>query len=71
MPAAPARGRIRLHKCLTTPDDPSRGALEGLEALAGAAGIAHADVGEVGHGTTLVTNAIIERRGASLGVLTT
>ena len=66
-----ASGRIRLHKCLTTPDDPSRGALEGLEALAGAAGIALADVGEVVHGTTLVTNAIIERRGASLGLLTT
>ncbi len=63
--------QIRLYKCLTTPDDPSRGALEGLTALANAAGIALADVGEVVHGTTLVTNAIIERRGATLGLLTT
>jgi 5-oxoprolinase (ATP-hydrolysing)/N-methylhydantoinase A len=64
-------GQIRLHKCLTTPDDPSRGALEGLEALTAAAGLALADIGEVVHGTTLVTNAIIERRGAALGLLTT
>jgi 5-oxoprolinase (ATP-hydrolysing) len=64
-------GQISLYKCLTTPDDPSRGALEGLEALAKAANIALADVSEVVHGTTLVTNAIIERRGAALGLLTT
>ncbi|MBM3524264.1 MAG: hydantoinase/oxoprolinase family protein, partial [Alphaproteobacteria bacterium] len=64
-------GAIRLYKCLTTPDDPSRGALEGLEALARAQGIALAEVGEIVHGTTLVTNAIIERRGARLGLLTT
>ena len=64
-------GQIRLYKCLTTPADPSLGALEGLEALTKAAGIALADVSEVVHGTTLVTNAIIERRGAALGLLTT
>jgi 5-oxoprolinase (ATP-hydrolysing) len=64
-------GQIRLYKCLTTPADPSLGALEGLEALTGAAGIALADIGEIVHGTTLVTNAIIERRGAALGLLTT
>ena len=64
-------GTIRLHKCLTTPADPSVGALEGLEALASAAGISLAQIGELVHGTTLVTNAIIERRGARLGLLTT
>jgi 5-oxoprolinase (ATP-hydrolysing)/N-methylhydantoinase A len=66
-----ATGSIRLHKCLTTPDDPSVGALEGLEAIVAAASIRLADVGELVHGTTLVTNAIIERRGARLGLLTT
>ncbi|MBM3573438.1 MAG: hydantoinase/oxoprolinase family protein, partial [Alphaproteobacteria bacterium] len=66
-----ATGAIRLHKCLTTPDDPSRGALEGLEAVASAHGIALADAGELVHGTTLVTNTIIERNGAALGLLTT
>ena len=35
------------------------------------AGITLADVGEIVHGTTLVTNAVIERKGAKLGLLTT
>src|SRR5262249_18993332 len=61
----------RLHKCLTTPRDPSEGALAGLEELVAAAGVALADVGELIHGTTLVTNAIIERNGAKLGLITT
>jgi 5-oxoprolinase (ATP-hydrolysing) len=64
-------GRISLHKCLTTPADPSIGALEGLTEICKAANLALADIGEVVHGTTLVTNAIIERRGVKLGLLTT
>ena len=62
---------IRLHKCLTTPTDPSAGALEGLGELLGAAGLTLADIGEIVHGTTLVTNALIERKGARLGLVTT
>jgi 5-oxoprolinase (ATP-hydrolysing) len=62
---------IRLHKCLTTPDDPSVGALAGLGELVETAGVALADVGDIVHGTTLVTNALIERRGAKLGLITT
>jgi len=65
------RREIRLHKCLTTPEDPSVGALEGLEQIVGAAGLDFAEVGEIVHGTTLVTNALIERRGAKLGLITT
>ena len=65
------RSDIRLHKCLTTPADPSVGALEGLAQIVADAGIAFADLGEIVHGTTLVTNALIERRGASLGLITT
>jgi 5-oxoprolinase (ATP-hydrolysing)/N-methylhydantoinase A len=66
-----ARSEIQLHKCLTTPQDPSVGALAGLAALTEAAGLTLADIGEIVHGTTLVTNALIERRGAPLGLLTT
>src|SRR5580658_3708265 len=66
-----ATGAVRLHKRLTTPADPSVAALEGLEELVAAAGIGIADVAEIVHGTTLVTNAIIERRGAKLGLITT
>jgi 5-oxoprolinase (ATP-hydrolysing)/N-methylhydantoinase A len=64
-------GRVRLYKCLTTPKDPSAGALEGLEELLRSADLRFADLGAVVHGTTLVTNAIIERNGSSLGLLTT
>ncbi|MCX7685097.1 MAG: hydantoinase B/oxoprolinase family protein [Acetobacteraceae bacterium] len=64
-------GSIRLHKCLTTPADPSVGALAGLAELTAMAGITLAEVGEILHGTTLVTNAIIERKGAALGLITT
>jgi 5-oxoprolinase (ATP-hydrolysing) len=64
-------GGISLHKCLTTPNDPADGALEGIRTICAAAGIAVAEVGELLHGTTLVTNALIEGRGARLGLLTT
>lgn len=64
-------GAITLHKVLTTPDDPARGALAGLRHLASASGVALADIGEIVHGTTLVTNAAIERKGARLGLITT
>jgi 5-oxoprolinase (ATP-hydrolysing) len=65
------RNEIRLHKCLTTPHDPSVGALEGLTELLRAAQLTLADIGDVVHGTTLVTNALIERSGARLGLITT
>src|SRR5262249_61458038 len=64
-------GRLSIHKCLTTPKDPATGALEGLDDLLRAAGLRVEDVGQLVHGTTLVTNAIIERSGAALGLLTT
>ncbi|PZW40850.1 5-oxoprolinase (ATP-hydrolysing)/N-methylhydantoinase A [Humitalea rosea] len=66
-----ATGAIRLHKCLTTPQDPAEGALEGIRAITEAAGLRLSEIGELLHGTTLVTNALIERRGATLGLLTT
>jgi 5-oxoprolinase (ATP-hydrolysing) len=64
-------GSVRLHKRLTTPHDPSEAALLGLQELVEMAGISLADVNEIVHGTTLVTNAVIERKGAKLGLLTT
>ncbi len=65
------RHDIRLHKCLTTPEDPSVGALAGLAQIVGDAGLSLGDIGEIVHGTTLVTNALIERKGAKLGLITT
>src|SRR5215471_13113074 len=66
-----ATGAVRLHKCLTTPHDPAEGALGGLAELAADAGIQFGQIDELVHGTTLVTNAIIERRGVKVGLLTT
>ena len=62
---------VTLHKCLTTPDDPSEGALRGAAELVESAGIGLGQIQKILHGTTLVTNAIIERRGADLGLITT
>jgi 5-oxoprolinase (ATP-hydrolysing) len=62
---------LHLHKRLTTPHDPSEAALAGLAELLGDAGLSFADLDEIVHGTTLVTNAVIERKGATLGFLTT
>lgn len=62
---------VRLHKRLTSAHDPSEAALLGLEEIAATAGIGLAEVSEVVHGTTLVTNALIERKGARVGLITT
>jgi 5-oxoprolinase (ATP-hydrolysing) len=64
-------GAVRLQKCLTTPLDPARGALTRLMELITGAGLDLSAIGDLVHGTTLVTNAIIERRGARVGLLTT
>ena len=65
-------GRVFLHKRLTSSDDPSRSALIGLEELMHKVSISLVDVEDIVHGTTLVTNAIIERKGgARMGLLTT
>ena len=64
-------GEIRLHKCLTTPEDPASGSIDGLGELLAEAGLKMADLDALVHGTTLVTNTLIERRGARVGLLTT
>ncbi|MEM7079002.1 MAG: hydantoinase/oxoprolinase family protein [Pseudomonadota bacterium] len=58
-------------KVLTTYDDPARGVMQGIEEVLSAAEVEASDVELVLHGTTLATNALIERRGAPTGLLTT
>ncbi|MBI3090642.1 MAG: hydantoinase/oxoprolinase family protein [Candidatus Tectomicrobia bacterium] len=58
-------------KVLTTPENPALGALEGLRRLMERAGIGGREIEVVVHGTTLVANAIVERKGATTGLLTT
>jgi N-methylhydantoinase A len=62
---------IVTHKALTTPADPAEAVIAGVEVLTRRAGIRPADVAMVVHGTTLVTNAIIERRGAPTAMVVT
>jgi N-methylhydantoinase A len=58
-------------KVLTTHDDPSRAVGAGVARLLGAGRIDPADIARVVHATTLFTNALIERKGAVTGLLTT
>ncbi|WP_395714019.1 hydantoinase/oxoprolinase family protein [Reyranella sp.] len=58
-------------KVLTTTDAPARGVLDGVRAILTAAKCKAADVGLVVHGTTLATNALIERKGALTALVTT
>jgi N-methylhydantoinase A len=64
-------GQRSIHKLPTTPDDPARGILEGIAALLGEAESSPGAVEELVHGTTLATNAILQRRYAKTGMLTT
>ncbi len=64
-------GRIWLNKCLTTPEDPARAVREGLDALMARAEVTGAEFQVIIHGTTLITNALIERKGARTALLAT
>ncbi len=64
-------GEIRVHKCLTTPGDPSDAVEEGIVGLSQAVPGVTSALDEVIHGTTLVINAIIERKGAATALITT
>lgn len=66
-----AKNITRTGKLLTTPDDPSRAITEGVARILREAGLTPADVHSIVHGTTLVTNTVIERTGARVGLLTT
>ncbi|MBT5496225.1 MAG: hydantoinase/oxoprolinase family protein, partial [Alphaproteobacteria bacterium] len=55
----------------TTPDDPSRAVMDGIRRILNEHSIAPADVEAVIHGTTLVANALIERKGVKTGLITT
>src|SRR5438128_560415 len=66
-----ATGTARVGKVLTTPKDPAHGVEEGIRALLDDAGVRPDEVRAVVHGTTLATNALIEKKGAKTALLTT
>jgi len=69
------RGALAIAKCASTPPDPSEGLVIGLGLLAAELGtnlpglLAQTD--SIVHGTTVATNALLERKGARVGLLTT
>ncbi|ETA49654.1 hydantoinase/oxoprolinase family protein [Ponticoccus alexandrii] len=66
-----ASGRIALNKVSSTPANPAEAIIAGLDALAKKAGFDLADVRAIGHGTTVATNALIQRTGAKVAMVTT
>ncbi len=68
-------GRTTLAKSASTPADPSLGVMDGLDRLAAALTLSCAELlartERIVHGTTVATNALLERKGAKVGLLTT
>ncbi len=61
-------GRLRIHKLLSTPHNPAEAMLEGLDTISpdGLSALR-----QVAHGSTVATNAILERKGAKIALITT
>jgi N-methylhydantoinase A len=59
------------HKTPSTPHDSSEGILNGVEALCAKAGLKPSDIDYFLHGTTVATNAVLEGKGARVGLVTT
>ena len=64
-------GRRYSAKVLTTNAAPEEAIVDGTQKVCQKAGIAPSDIGQIIHGTTLATNALIERRGAKTALITT
>lgn len=58
-------------KVLTTSQAPDVGAMDGLDRILYELSLSYQDISDIVHGTTLVTNALIERRGAKTALVTT
>src|SRR5215472_3596039 len=61
---------LQVFKLASTPDDPSRAIIDGLRRIADATGRRIAEL-EVVHGTTVCTNALLQRKGARTALITT
>ncbi|MBC6406990.1 MAG: hydantoinase/oxoprolinase family protein [Rhodobacteraceae bacterium] len=64
-------GALTSVKVLTTPRAPENAIVEGIHQVCAKASITPADIDQIIHGTTLATNALIERRGAKTALITT
>lgn len=64
-------GEIRIFKVPSTPWDPSEAIAGGIKKILTSSGMSPDTINYLGHGTTVATNAVIERKGARLALLTT
>lgn len=64
-------GRQVRAKTPSTPTDPSAGVLAGIDKVCRAADISAAQISHIMHGTTVATNAVLEGKGARVGLITT
>ena len=65
--AGPKNGQVVVKKVPSTPPDFARGVLDGLEKL----GVPVEELSLISHGTTVATNAVLEKKGARTGLITT
>ncbi|HEY6047112.1 MAG TPA: hydantoinase/oxoprolinase family protein, partial [Pyrinomonadaceae bacterium] len=65
-----AAGALRIFKLASTPDDPARAITDGLKRIVAETGFTFHQL-EVVHGTTVGTNALLQRRGARVALVTT
>ena len=66
-----ASGQFTIHKLLTNPMEPDKTLIAGATELLATSGVAFSKLKVIIHSTTLVTNALIERKGAKAALLTT
>jgi len=64
-------GNVFFHKTPSTPHDPSEAIVQGMAQMLREHGVSPGEVSHIGHGTTVATNLIIERKGADVGLITT
>jgi N-methylhydantoinase A len=64
-------GSVHVHKVPTSGEDPSEGVMKGVGEICEIAGVDPGSVAYIFHGTTTATNAMLEHRGAEVGLITT
>ena len=67
----PERGRLAFHKVGSTPDDPARGIIQGTREISARIGARAEQIELLIHGTTVATNAVLQRAGARVALITT
>jgi len=67
----PESGGIENHKLPSTPEDPSKAIMKGIKEILNLHDLYNKDIAYLAHGTTVTTNALIERKGADTALITT